>query len=337
MINTLYIGIDVSKDKLDIAITQDGRQIISTAIFENTVTGHKKLFLWAKKYSKGFSQIHFCIEATGIYHEEIAEYLQEQSKTIVSIINPFKSKSFGNSKLLRTKNDKVDAALLACYCAISRPEKTIKTKEEVKKLRSLVRFLNTQISARAKEKTRLHSCKDNNVADVLKGTIQFLSQSIARIEKIIKNHIKKYPQLKHQLELLKTIPGISDKTAYEILAELHIEDGKTLNSKSQVAHAGLAPREYQSGSSVHGKPRICKTGNKRLRKALYMPAMSSIRYNKQLSEFYQRLVSKGKIKKVALVAVMRKLLVLAVAILNSGKPYEENWTQKHQENFTIAS
>ncbi|MFA6988821.1 MAG: transposase [Candidatus Gastranaerophilaceae bacterium] len=118
---------------------------------------------------------------------------------------------------------------------------------------------------------------------------------------------------------------------------MHVEDGKSLNAKAQVAHAGLAPRQFQSGSSVHGKPRICKTGNKRLRKALYMPAMNAMRYNKPLSEFYRRLLEKGKLKMVALIAVMRKMLVLAVAILNSGKSYDENWANKYQENFALAS
>jgi transposase len=337
MTQTLYAGIDVSKDKLDIAITQDGKQIISTATFENAYSGYKKLFTWTKKHSKSFAKIHLCIEATGNYHEEITEYLQEQIKTIVSVINPFQSKSFAKSRLLRTKNDKVDAALLACYCAISQPEETIKTSDEVKKLRKLVRCLNIRIKERAREKTRLHSNKDADVADVLKGTIQFHSQSIAHIEKKIKEHVKKFPKLNEQVKLLKSINGIGDRTAWQMLAELHIEDGKSLNTKAQVAHAGLAPREFQSGSSVHGKPRICKIGNKRLRKALYMPAMSAIRHNKQLSEFYQRLIEKGKLKMVALVAVMRKMLVMAIAILNSGKPYDENWANKYQQTFALAS
>ncbi|MFA6989537.1 MAG: IS110 family transposase [Candidatus Gastranaerophilaceae bacterium] len=337
MIKTLYAGIDVSKDKLDIAITQDGKEIIATATFENTFAGNKKLFSWCKKHSKGFLNIHFCLEATGIYHEEIAECLQEQGKTIVSVINPFQSKSFAKARLLRTKNDKVDAALLAFYCAISRPEETVKTSNEVKKLRKLVRCLNVLIKERAREKTRLHSTKDTDVADVLKGTIKFHSQSIAQIEQKIKEHVKNFPKLNEQVKLLKSIKGVGDRTAWQLLAELHIEDGKTLNSKAQVAHAGLAPREFQSGSSVHGKPRICKTGNHRLRKALYMPALSTIRYNKQLSEFYQRLLSKGKLKMVALVAVMRKMLVMSIAILNSGKPYDENWANKYQKTFALAS
>ncbi|OGI30833.1 MAG: hypothetical protein A2287_02675 [Candidatus Melainabacteria bacterium RIFOXYA12_FULL_32_12] len=333
----IYSGIDVSKDKLDIALTKDGINIISTATFQNSLSGFQKLFIWVKKRSKGFNCVHFCIEATGIYHEEIAEYLQEQENVLVSVINPFQSKSFANSRLLRTKNDKVDAALLACYCAISQPRQTVKTSNEIKTLRKLVRYLNTLIAERAKQKTRLHSVKNDDVANVVKATINFYSQSISQIELKIKEHIKMFSKLKHQVKLLRSIKGIGDKTAWQILAELHVEDGKNINTKAQIAHAGLAPRQFQSGSSVNGKPRICKTGNKRLRTALYMPAMCALRHNRPLSLFYHRLTSKGKSKMVALIAVMRKMLVLAIGVLNNNVPFDENWALKYQETFALVS
>lgn len=335
--STLYSGIDVSKDKLDVAITDNNRKILSNAIFENNLQGFKKLFNWIKKQSKKFEKIHFCMESTGIYHEEIAEFLQEQKKTIVSVINPYQSKAFAGSQLIRTKNDKVDAGILACYCAISQPQETVKLPEEVKKLRRLVRCLNSLIKTGAKEKTRLHSCKDTDVADVLKGTIKFLSESIAQVENLIKEHVNNNEKLKHQVQLLNSIKGIGDKTAYRILAEIHIEDGKSVNVKAQVAHAGLAPREFQSGSSVKGKRKICKTGNSHLRHALYMPTMSAIQDNPILKDFYHRLVSKGKLKMVALVAAMRKLLVLAIGVLRNDKPFDPNWIQFQQEKYLLCA
>ncbi|EKE02256.1 MAG: pilin gene inverting protein [uncultured bacterium] len=170
---------------------------------------------------------------------------------------------------------------------------------------------------------------------MVKATINFYSQSISQIELKIKEHLKNYSKLNHQVKLLKSIKGIADRTAWQILSELHF--GNTICAKAQVAHSGLAPRQFQSGSSVNGKPRICKTGNRNLRKALYMPAMCALRHNRQLSEFYHRLLSKGKLKMVALVAVMRKLLVLAIGILNNDKPFDENWVVKYQQNFALAS
>jgi transposase len=335
MTKTLYVGIDVAKAKVDIATTADGKKILSNATFDNNLEGFKKLNKWIKKHFSNIAKIHFCMESTGIYHEEIAEFLQKQN-FIVSVINPYQSKAFASSQLLRTKNDKVDAGLLASYCAIHQPKETVKMLEEVRKLRRLVRFLNTQIEARAKEKIRLHSIKDDDVAHVLKGTILSLSESIAQVEKLIKEHVKKYSKLKHQVDLLKTIPGIGDKTAYEILAEIHIEDGQNINVKAQVAHAGLAPREFQSGSSVKGRPRICKTGNANLRRALYLPAMCATQKNPVLNEFYHRLINAGKPKMVALVATMRKLLVIAIGILRNDVPFDHNWAKKKQEKFAMT-
>ena len=135
----LYSGIDVSKDKLDIAIALNGKEIISTATFNNNLQGFKKLFSWVKKQVKGYSRIHFCMESTGIYHEEIAEFLQEQNNTIVSVINPYQSKSFAASRFIRTKNDKVDAKVLAFFCAITQPNEAVKLPDEVKKHRRLVK------------------------------------------------------------------------------------------------------------------------------------------------------------------------------------------------------
>jgi transposase len=333
----LYSGIDVSKDKLDIALASNGKDIISTETFSNSLQGFKKLFSWVKKHVKGYSQVHFCLESTGIYHEEITEFLQEQKNTIVSVINPYQSKAFAASRYIRTKNDKIDAKVLAFFCTITQPDEAIKLPEEIKKLRRLVRQLNRSIKDRAKEKTRLHSCKDTDVANVLKGTIKFHSKSIAQVEKLIKDHVKKYSKLKHQVKLLKSVKGIGDKTAWRILAEIHIEDGKSLNVKAQIAHAGLAPKERKSGSSVNGKTRICKTGNANLRSALYMPAMSAIQKNPLLKEFYQRLINKGKLKMVALVAVMRKLLVYAIGILRNDVPFDPNWAKIQQEKFALTS
>lgn len=335
--NTLYSGIDVSKDKLDIAITDNGKKVISNATFENNLQGFKKLFNWVKMKAKNFDNVHFCMESTGIYHEEIAEFLQEQRKTIVSVINPYQSRAFASSQLIRTKNDKVDAGLLACYCSISQPQETTRLPEEVKKLRRLIRCLNAKIADRAKEKVRLHSIKDDDVASVVKATIKFHSQIISQIEQKIEAHIKTCSKLKHQVKLLKSIKGIADKTAYRILAEIHIEDGKSINVKAQVAHAGLAPREFQSGSSVKGKGKICKTGNANLRQSLYMPAMSAMQDNPILKEFYQRLLSKGKLKMVALVAVMRKLLVIAIGVLRNDKPFDPNWVKLQQEKYILPA
>ncbi len=345
--NIIYSGIDVSKDKLDVALTSDGNKILSTATFQNSILGFQKLSAWVTKHSKAFKFVHFCIEATGIYHEEIAEFLCDNENFIVSVINPFQSKAFAHSRLLRTKTDKVDASLLACYCSVTRPKTMHRTSEELKTLRKLVRTLNYQVEERAKYKTKLHSVKDNYAAHVVNATIFFFTDSITDIEEKIKCHIEKHSELKRKIDLLKSIISIGDRTAWQILAELKDIEAERIDAKAQVAHAGLAPKEYQSGSSINGKPRICRTGNKKLREAFYMPAMTAMRHNKPMREFYERLIAKGKPKKVALIAVMRKLLVTAVGVLNNGVPFDENWFEKRKirieqeqnfhKNFVLAS
>lgn len=338
MSQTLYAGIDVSKDKLDVALASERDKIFKNSTFENClsgINGFKQLKKWIKKHSKFFKNVHFCIESTNNYHEEIAEFLQEEG-FIVSVINPFQSKSFACLKLRRTKNDKVDACILAHYCLIQQPKACVKSPEEIKKLKNYRRNMDKLIATRAEIKTKLHDCKDSNVAHVLNGTIVSLTESIAQFEELIKKHIKNFPQLQEKVKLLKTIPGIGDKTAWAILSELHIEDGKSLNVKAQVAHAGLAPREFQSGKSK-GKTRICKTGNAELRRTLFMPAMCAIQTNPLLSAFYHRLLSKGKLKMVALVAVMRKLLAICIGVLKNNQPFQADWAQKQKEKFVLAS
>jgi transposase len=338
MSKLLYAGIDVSKNKLDVAIASERDKLLANATFENClsdINGFKQMKKWIKKRSKQFENVHFCIESTNNYHEEIAEFLQEEG-FIVSVINPFQSKSFACSKLSRTKNDRVDAAILANYCLIYQPEETVKSPEEIKTLKNYRRNLSKLIATRAEFKTKLQNCKNSNVAHVLDGTIVSLSGSIAQMENLLKEHIEKNPELKEKMALLKTVPGIGDKTAYAILSEIHTEDGKNLNVKAQVAHAGLAPREYQSGSSINGKTRICKTGNAELRKALYLPAMCCIVNNPVLCVFYNRLLDRGKPKMVALVAVMRKLLAICIGVLRNNQPFQVDWAKRKKEEFVLT-
>jgi transposase len=333
MYQTAYIGIDVSKQKLDTALSTDGKTILSYAVFDNNLAGFKKLLNWTK--IQKFQNKHFCLEATGIYSDKISEFLQKQPAAKVSVINPFQAKAFSGCRMIRTKNDKVDSQVLALYCAINQPKENIKIPDEIKKLRNLTRHLSSLIDTRASEKNKLESMVDSELLLLTKQTINFLSGQILLVEKLIKNHIKQHKYLKKNVDLLKTIPGIADRSAWNILSEIyHLEE---ISIKAQVAHAGLAPKERSSGSSVRGKTMICKTGNSNLRKALYMPAMVAAFHNPLLKEFYQRLVSKGKPKKVALTAVMRKLLTICLGILNHQQPFNQDWAISQQHKFAILS
>jgi len=337
---TLYVGIDVSKEKLDVSLTFDGRSIYASKSFSNNSCSFLNLTDWVKKQSRKVycEKIHVCLESTGIYSEEIADYLQDQENTKVSVMNPSQIKAYGKSIMLRTKTDEVDAKLIAFFAYQVKPLERTKTQISLKEFRRLVRHLDYLIRRRADEKGHLETVKSAMILDSVNKIIASYDQQIDEINKIIKNHTERDEMLKRKIELLETIPGIGEATAQIILSELQIESGNdNISTKSQTAHAGLAPSQKISGSSVRGKSKICKTGNRRLRKCLYLPAMAAIRYNIVIGDFYKRLLEKGKPKKVALIAAMRKLLVIAIGVLNNQTPFDPLWNEKNRVNINKIS
>lgn len=328
---TLFVGIDVSKLTLDIAITLDGKTIEANLNTPNNHVGFKAIMTWIKRHTTlhECNEIHCCIEATGIYSDAIVDYLQEQGGIKVSLINPLQAKSYGRTVLLRTKTDKVDAGLLAKYVATVKPEVTLPIPLEIKELRSLIRHLEYLITRRAQEKSHLESTNDKVVINSVKDILKHYDKQIKKLERLIKDYIDKRPDLKNKVELLKTIPGIGETTARILLCELHTESNdEKITAKVQIAHAGLAPAQKQSGQSVRGKTKICKTGNARLRRCLYFPALVASKFNPIIIAFYQRLVERGKPKKVVIVAVMRKLLSIAIGVLNNRAAFDPEWTLK---------
>ncbi len=247
----------------------------------------------------------------------------------MSVINPAGAKSFSKTLGLRTKTDKVDAKVLGLYGATLKPQAMVRMSEALKELRTLERYLEYLTERRAQEKVRLESASNPVVSGSIQKIIGSYDEQIKQIEEQIQEHLKKHPGLKRSVELLESIAGIGRKSSTILVCELHSDAlGEKISAKAQTAHAGLAPQEKTSGTSVRGKRHICRIGNARLRKSLYFPAMSAIRYNPVVREFYKRLVDKGKPKKVALVAAMRKLLVIAVGVLNTGVPFDPNWATR---------
>jgi len=325
----LYVGIDVAKSWLDLAVTTDGVRTIASKRVDNNPKGFKAALLWAKTHMRKqkASAVHFAVESTGIYSEGILEYLQDEDIRI-SMINPSQIKSFATSKLLRTRTDKIDASLIAVYLHAMKPKPTPKVPTELKQLKSLVRHLAYLTERRSEEKTYLESVTDRDVMESTRKNIKHYDREIKKIEEKIKDHLDKNSGLRKKVELLKTIPGVAETTARILLCELHHQGSyERISRKAQTAHAGLAPMEKTSGSSVRRKPKLCKTGNARLRKSLYFPAISAIKHNPVVKDFYDKLISKGKHKMVALVASMRKLLVIAIGILNNQVAFDADWEQ----------
>jgi len=312
------LGIDIAKLRVEVALLVDGK--IKNKSFKNAPDGFEALALWLRKL--GIERVLACLEATGNYGEDLAIYLHEAGHT-VSIVNPARIKGFAQSALVRTKTDKIDAGIIARFCLAMKPESWIPPSPEIRSLRALVRRADSLIDMITQEKNRLGTAHES-VIPLIKEHIDYLDKELEKVRDQIADLIDRDPNLRHKKELLASIPGIGKATIAAILAELdNLEKFKHV--RELVAFIGLAPKETLSGSSIKGKPRLCKTGNARLRKALYMPALVSIRYNPLMIAFYQRLKEKGKNGKVIVCAIMRKLVHVIFGILKSGKKYDPNY------------
>lgn len=314
------VGVDIAKRKFDVALFMNGKFKHKTCL--NTRQGFEELSQWLKR--QGVERVHVCMEATGTYGDELATYMHDERHT-VSIVNPARIKGFAQSELLRTKNDKVDAALIARFCVAMNPEAWTPPPPEIRRLQSLVKRVDALIVMRTQEQNRVGTAHDS-VESSVKEHISYLDQEIEKLKRQIADHIDSNQNLRTKSDLLRSIPGIGEATIAVILSALHIFEGVDRVQKT-VAFIGLAPREMTSGSSIKGKPRMCKIGHARLRKALFMPALVSLRYNQVLIDFGNRLRKKGKNGKVIVCAVMRKLVHIVYGILKSGKPFDPNYKQ----------
>lgn len=312
------LGIDVAKQKFDVALFANEK--IKHKTCKNSADGFEILSIWLEK--QGVQKAHACMEATGNYGEDLAIYLHEAGHT-VSIVNPARIKGFAQSELIRTKTDKIDAALIARFCLAMKPTSWTPPLPDIRYLKALVRRVDSLIDMRSQEKNRI-STAHGHVVVLIKEHIDYLDQEIEKIRKQIVDLIGQNPQLKQRKDLLDSIPGIGKATIPHLLAELDNLD-KFTHVREMVAFIGLAPKETISGSSVKGKPRLCKIGNARLRKALYMPALVSIQCNPVMIAFYNRLKEKGKNGKVIVCAIMRKLVHVIFGVMKSGKMYDPNY------------
>ena len=318
------LGLDIAKLKFNACLLRaDGK--LRHKVFPNSPTGFAQLCDWLAR--QGVERAHACLEATGAYGDSLAAYLHEAGHT-VSIVNPAAIKAYAQSHLSRTKTARVDAALIAGFCAERRPPQWHPPAPEVRELQALVRRLESLIEMRTMEENRL--CSGITVEAVktsVEEMLAYLSEQVKKTEALIHDHINRHPGLKQQSELLDSIPGIGETTAAVLLAE--VPDTSQYRSARQVAaFAGLVPRERQSGSSVRGRVRLSKIGNARLRKALYFPAVTALRCSPFFQQWAEGLRQRGKSKMAVIGAAMRKLVHLAYGVLKTGKPFDPLWAKR---------
>jgi len=309
------IGIDVAKKKFDVALLL-GEKTLSGA-FKNTAEGFAMFLRWLERHE--VERVHACMEATGTYGEDLATYLHSAGH-VVSVVNPAKIKGFAQSELSRTKTDKADAALIARFCRAMQPEPWQPPTPEVKELQSLVRRLESLNDMLNQERNRLAITR-GIARESIERTIKHIETEIATTKRLIREHLDRDPALRNRRDLLESIPGIGPATSAMVLAEFG-DVTRFQDARHMASFCGLTPRHRQSGSSVRGKSMLSKTGSARIRKALFMPALSAITYNPVIRAFRERLAMNGKSRMLIVGAIMRKLVHIIYGVLKSGRPFD---------------
>lgn len=295
-------GLDISKDFFDVSIFSDGI-VTRSAKFSNDQSGFVQLKSVLPKNA------HCIMEATGPYYLRLACWLHKEGFT-VSVVNPLVIRRFAQMQLRRVKTDKADAAIIAEYGYLQQPQVWTPPAQYVVKLQQLDTLKQQVIRMLTALTNQFEAFSAGGMMDkdIKAETNKMIAQQQRMLERL------------EELSNLTSIPGIAKKTASVLIT---VTGGFTRfhNAKQLCAYVGMSPRIYESGSSIKGKSRICKLGMSRVRALLYLCAWSAKKHNKACAELYQRLLAKGKAKKLALVAVANKLLRQAFAIATGNKPY----------------
>jgi len=303
-----YVGVDVGAKELVASIDRNGARE-SGLVFTNDAVGHRMLIRWATK--KG-ATARVVLESTGVYGLDLAFALHRAKRVEVMVANPRAIAAFAHASLQRSKTDALGAETILEFCRRMPFISWNPPPPSILELRALSRRIEAMSKTVTQEKNRLHAYQQSEelsdfVKDDIRELVELLGGRIARLRKQALTVIEQSPELVNAFGRITSIKGIADAAGIQLLAELGTLP-KDMTTRQWVAHAGLDPRHYQSGTSVHKPARISKTGNAHLRRALFLPAMVASRWEPNVKAFYEKLLAKGKTKMQALVAVMRKLL-----------------------------
>lgn len=318
------IGIDVSKDKIDVAYLRDVQTLkVKTKVFKNTSKGFAELCSWLSENTKQpLNQCHCTLEATGIYHEPLALWLFDKGVN-VSVCNPAQVKGFAKSLGAQHKTDKIDSIILARYGALMKPALWQPEPKEVRELKALIARLDALETDLLREQNRLEkaefSTSSKLVIESLGNMIQHLVAERKRLDKEIDDHIDRHPGLKKDQELLRSIPSVGRVVSRLMLALIRGKDFKRAGDCA--AFIGVIPKIQESGV-FKGRASLSKKGNSNIRAKLYMPAVTAMRFNPTIEQHVKRMLENGKNKMQAVGAAMRKLVHICFGVLKNQRPYE---------------
>ena len=307
MENFLSCGIDVSAAQLVVALeSESGEQ--ERRSFSNCARGHQALIRWLQKAG---SAVRVCLEATGLYSLDLALTLHAVKGIELAVLNPKLVNRFA-ATWCRSKTDPADAQVLCQFARRMPFQPWQPPRAAALELRAVTRHLAALTQQHTRESNRLHATSISVagarcVQQDLKRSLRDLQRRIEKLRAAALALVRQDSELRPQLELLLSMPGIGEVSALNLLGELALL-APGLSVRQWVAHSGLDPAHHQSGTSVHKRSRISRAGNRYLRRALYMPALVAVRHDPHLRAFYQTLLARHKAKLQALVAVARKML-----------------------------
>jgi len=320
--NKHFFGIDISKDVFDVVDHQDNHHQ-----YPNDQSGFRE---FRKILTK---QTHCVMEVTGSYYQCLATWLHLKSID-VSVVNPLSVKRFIQMRLKTSKTDKADAKMIRLYAEAENPGLWQPPSEFITEANELHKLISMLLRQRTALKNKLHGLtakgvKKGTVIISIRRQIRNLDQEVSALEMKLEEVVKGHRA--DMITRLCSIPGIGKRTAiYLIVLTQGFEKFET--SRQLISYFGLDPTIHESGSSVRGKSRISKTGNNHIRNLLFMCSFTACVHNKSCCEIYQRIIAKGKSKKLALIAVANKLLKQSLAIAKSGLYYDENFRSVNLNN-----
>lgn len=336
------VGIDVAQNELVVSLGNMDHEtttgIYAYKVFANTATGIKTLRAWVKSKTLAEYPLRYVMEATGVYHECLAYHLSDNSCS-VSIVMPNKISNFFKTLEIKTVTDKSMSEAIAMFGLEKKLEDWTPPKKAFRELRQISRERDQLVCERTVLKNQRHAEKaeafpNENTLERIKERIKLIDSHLKVILAEINGAINADVKLKEDVKIITSAVGIGVLTAAAILAETN--GFELIRSQKQLTgYTGLDVKEKESGTSVKGKPRISKRGNKHLRKAMHMPALAAIRHSPRYKAIYMRILVRTGIKMKAVVAVQRKLLELAYTLYTTRKPYQEDYLQKQAEEVKL--
>lgn len=328
-------GIDVAQKELVVSLGrmfQDlNIELFEYNVFVNSDKGIKLMMDWVSSHCSDSVPTRYVMEATGVYHERLA-YMLDARNIDLSIILPNKISNYTRTLELKTVTDKTASQAITQFGLERKLTNWVRPKAIYRELKQLTRERDQIVGERAMIKNQRHAEKTEAMPNKrslkrIEERIKLLSQQEKEIKQDIITLLANHPEVNQRVKNICTIPGVGELTAAIVLAETN---GFELirNKKQLTSYAGLDVKEKQSGTSVKGKPRISKRGNRHLRKSMHLPSLSSVKYNLSHKGQYTKIVAKSGIKMKALIAVQRKLLELIFVIDKYQKPYEKEFNKK---------